>query len=119
MIARSEDFRATTYTNCSMNCHTCTKTCTVVVVYTGGSTVTEEYDDLYGLTRLPDPVEEYEYPYQDPIDIETLKFWKQLAWKKSRYKKVCNHKPSLKRRMLFSKSGWLARKGRLRKKGKK
>ena len=107
-------------TGCTRNCRNCTMNCTMIVVFVGGTDTTEEQllaEGSFYDTRLPDKVQEEIIP--DPIDIETIKFWRRLAQKKSRFKSVLNHKPLLKRRMLFSKSGWLATKGRLRKKGKK
>lgn len=54
-----------------------------------------------------------------PFDDEILKIWRRESRIRSKYHNPYEHKPLIKRRALISISGWLGRKGRLRKKGKK
>lgn len=125
MIATSTFFDVTT-TGCTGNCTCCTVPCTVVIIYIGGATITtgtteqqrkrDPWPDSY-VTRMPDPVDDYFYP--EPVDIETIQLWRRESRKKSRYSNILEHRPLIKRRTLNSKSGWLTRKSRLRKKGKK
>lgn len=124
MIATSEFFDVTT-TGCTRNCTCCTVPCTVVIIYTGGATITTGTTEQQRkrdpcsysyATYMPDPVDDYFY--LEPVDIETIRLWRRESRKKSRYN-ILEHRPLIKRRTLNSKSGWLTRKSRLRKKGKK
>lgn len=116
----------TTPTGCAgRDCRNCTTECSLVVIYTTAGTVVgttllpgERYASA-SLTREEWPDKEEERVFEIPVDYEELKLWRREIRKRSRYRNPFNHKPLLKRRTLFSKSGWLARKGRLRKKGKK
>ena len=124
MIAPCDRAYSTTTvsTSCTYgDCANCTMDCTIIVVDATPTRTRDEelWDELvHSLTYLPDPVEEYPYPFPEPICIETIRFWRKTQ-KKSRFRNIFEHKPFIKRRMPFSKSGWLARKGRLRKRGKK
>lgn len=108
-------------TGCTRNCRNCTMYCTMIVIFMDGtdSPTAEELraEGSFYDTELPDKTDDIIYPIT-LVDIETIRFWRKTQ-KKSRFRNVFNHKPLIKRRMSFSKSGWLATKGRLRKRGKK
>jgi hypothetical protein len=106
----------TTGTACNENCRDCTMTCTISVIYVEGrrtASLRTCNEPLY----LPEPTgRDIRW---EPFDNETLRLWRRESRKKSRYRNPSEHKPLIKRRIPISISGWLARKGRLRKKGKK
>jgi len=121
MISRTYSNSTTTVstggcTSGNGNCTDCTMDCTIIVIDT--TPTRDPWAEL--LESLPTylPDKEVHYILPEPIDMETIRFWRK-AQKKSRYRDIIEHKPLIKRRMPLSKSGWLARKGRLRKKGKK
>lgn len=122
MIVPNEDFNATTATIiCS------TTNCKKVILYLCQSTVATNGLGVSWIPvavsvyyKTPDPTPDTDnYIYPDPINIETIKFWREQARKESRYRNIFEHRPLIKRRTLNSRSGWLAKLGRLRKKGKK
>lgn len=114
MIATTDFYGTTTTgTACNRNCRECTMDCQTITFVGRRTAVYTTHDEpLY----LSDPAPEREY---EPFNNETLRLWRRESRKKSRYRNPFEHKPLTKRRTLISISGWLGRKGRLRKKGKK
>jgi len=110
----------TTGTHCTGDCKHCTWGCELQVYRIGSTTVvictgTTSDNDLSDFL-CHSPKEEKDYIFI-PIDPQIIRDRRKEARKKWEFK---SNKPQvfLKRRLQFSKSGWLTRKGRLRKKGK-
>lgn len=104
-------------TGCSGRCRGCTMLCEVSGIYGWGYTYhCATSNDGYSGPD-PDPTEPKEFDI--PVNHEELRLLRKEIKRRSLYKNPFNHKPTMIRRVLFSKSGWLTRKGRLRKKGKK
>lgn len=108
------------------DCDNCSPSCDCwTVIYQYGTTFVAICDCnvsriAYGKTTYDMPAKEFieEDLFPDPIDRETLKLWRELSRKRPRYRSKYIFKPYIKRRVLNSKSGWLARVGRKKKRGK-
>ncbi len=132
--ARSDSYTTVTATNtgqtCDHECQDCTIGCLQTFYITPFLTVSycvndnntnysDPHRDPYGEPTYTEP-DTTDHVVPDPICWETLKEWREESKRISKLKfKPINKLPRLLRRMNYSKSGWLARKGRLRKKGKK
>ena len=119
---------STSSTTSTRNCEYCSPSCdcwTTVYLYDGGTIAVCDCNAPRPISNEAfydnaDPEEPFEdnYLFPDPIDQETLKLWRKLAKQKPQYRSKFILKPHIKRRILNSKSGWLARVGRKKKRGK-
>lgn len=116
------------------SCRSCTNCDEYCVIYsTSTATVmdrhntTSDYDlnwtgseQVYTFTFTKPDDQDYEPEpvYINPVDREIQKMWRQLMFKRGPYKNRRRIRIPVKRKILFSKSGWVAKKGYLKKKGK-
>jgi len=122
----------TTGTSCCCDCRTCTMDCPYIFIYIGdngtgtsaftesaSATITLSVATAYGNREPYTPV--YRKKEKKPRQVceETIRFWRKDTRKIQSNKVQIGHKPITKLRAPYSMSGWLDRKGRLRKKGKK
>lgn len=104
---------------CSPGCHYLKEFRTVIgtsiyICERGASqNSTPTYEETYSENCCED-----DYVIPDPIDRETRQLWRELDRRRPLHKTLFIRKPYVKRRMLNSMSGWIARTGRKRKKGK-
>lgn len=66
---------------------------------------------------LPEPTEDDFYLFPK-IDLETIRLWRELSRQRPKCRINYIVKPFFKRRLLNSKSGWIARVGYRKKRGK-
>ena len=108
------------------NCECCNPSCdcwTTVYLYDEGTVAVCDCNaprSVFSKSLYADPEEPFEDDdlFLDPIDRETLRLWRKLSRKKPQYRSKHIFKPHIKRRILISKSGWIARVGRKKKRGK-
>jgi hypothetical protein len=124
MITTTTTFTSTEGTSSSTSTRNCDYSCdcwTTVCLYEG-TVAGCDYNaprSVFSKSLYADPEEPIEDDiFPDPIDREALKLWRKLAKQKPQYRSKFILKPHIKRRILNSKSGWLARVGRKKKRGK-
>jgi len=114
--------------NCTESCRYCTRTCDLLF-YVGTSTSSVVAVGMYKHEvrkasvatsdieeKMPDESPEPEF-YVPKYDIETIRSWRKLQRYCSVHKYNFKYKPTIKRRLSISKSGWLPRSVHKRKKG--
>jgi len=107
------------------DCESCNSSCdcwTIVYLYEGtvAGCDCNAPRSIFSKSLYANPEEPIEDDdiFPDPIDRETLKLWRELSRKRLLYRNNFIFKPYIKRKVLNSKSGWLARVGRKKKRGK-
>ena len=102
--------------NCTMGCFSYTYFIhnNIIVVTPSGCSFQPNTVNISN--TCTDPEKEKEI-IEEHIDRETINFWNKLKKQKLKFKYTAFYKPSIKRRSLISKSGWLPKSVRKRKKG--